>query len=329
MNDLADAAPFSDQSSGVIRQLKAKSHEADMIRAYILALSIVVLPSLAHAQSIDELQSRLSRAERDLRDLQAEVYRGAPRPRGPASDNILPNESAPLTQRVNDIEQSLRRLTGQVEELSHQISTLSSQLERMQKERAYDSGVGAAPDAPATGFVPAPDSDAQGAPRTLAPASGSLGTLRSSDAPPRPASSSAEPLPPPAPETNAQVQFDAGMKQLSTAQYEDARQSFRQYIDADPKAPRASEALYWSGDIAYSMQKKYDLAARDFAELIKRFPQSAEAPNGMLKLGLSLIALDQKKEGCAALAALPAKYPKAQEALLVRAKAESAKAACG
>jgi tol-pal system protein YbgF len=306
-----------------------ESHEADMVRAGIVALGIVILPAVAHAQSMEELQSRLSRAERDLRDLQSEVYRGAPRPRGPASDNLLPSESAPLTQRVNDIEESLRRLTGQVEELSHQVTTLSGQLDRLQKERAYDGVPGASTNVPPSEFIPAPsESDAQGAPRALAPASGSLGTLRSSDAPPRPASSDAVSHPRAPEAVNTEAQFDVAMKLLSTAQYENARQSFRQYIDADPKAPRASEALYWSGDIAYSMQKKYDVAARDFAELIKKFPQSAEAPNGLLKLGLSLIALDQKKEGCAALAALPAKYPKAQGALLARAKAESSKAGC-
>lgn len=296
-----------------------------MIRAGILALSIVALPQLAHAQSMEELQSRLSRAERDLRDLQSEIYRGAPRPRAVAPGDSAPAMEAPSFQRLNDLEESLRRLTGQVEEMSHQLSTLSNQLDRMQRERAYDSGANLA--APSSGFVPAPSDTSDGAPRALAPASGSLGTLRPSEStPPRPPSADA--ASPPTASIDSEAQFDAGMKQLSTAQYDNARQSFRNYIDADPKAPRASEALYWSGDIAYSMQKKYDVAARDFAELIKRFPQSAEAPNGMLKLGLSLIALDQKKEGCAALAALPAKYPKAQESLLARAKSESSRAAC-
>ena len=42
----------------------------------------------------------------------------------------------------------------------------------------------------------------------------------------------------------------------------------------------------------------------------------------MLKLGLALFELGQMKEGCAALAALPAKYPDASQAVATRAKAE-------
>jgi len=294
----------------------------------VMALSLCALATLgaptASAQSVDELQSRLQRMERDMRDLQAEVYRGNARPRSSGSAGETLPSLAPSPQRMDDLEEGLRRVTGQVEELSHQVNTLSQRLDRMEKERAYDNSrqsLGQNPGADTLAPRPLPPQSADNGPRALAPASGTLGTLPSS-----------APLPLAPPEAaNPEIQFDSAMKLLGRAQYEPARQGFRQYADGgNPKTPppRAAEALYWSGDIAYSMQKKYDVAARDFAELIKRFPKSPEAPNGMLKLGLSLIALEQKQEGCAALAALPAKYPKAQDAVLTRAKAESGKAGC-
>jgi TolA-binding protein len=49
----------------------------------------------------------------------------------------------------------------------------------------------------------------------------------------------------------------------------------------------------------------------------------------MLKLGLSLFQLGQKNEGCAALAALPAKYPQASPAIATRARNERRDAMCG
>ena len=61
-------------------------------------------------------------------------------------------------------------------------------------------------------------------------------------------------------------------------------------------------------NIAY-VQKDYPGAARAFAEEIKKYPSSPRAPESMLKLGQSLIAMNQKKEGCTTLGALTSKYP--------------------
>src|SRR5207237_3321287 len=113
---------------------------------------------------------------------------------------------------------------------------------------------------------------------------------------------------------------DAAMNLLSRARYDDASDAFRAFADAHPSEDRAADALYWTGDIAYSAKKDYPAAAHDFAELLKKYPKAQRAPDGMLKLGLALFELGQSKEGCAAVLALPAKYPDAAPALLTRAK---------
>ena len=123
------------------------------------------------------------------------------------------------------------------------------------------------------------------------------------------------PLPPPPPlnggrdNGDPKKQFAAAMNLLSRAQYTQAQQAFRMYADAYPDSADASEArCYWTNDIAYSTKKDYDEAAHDFVELIKKYPMAQRAPDSMLKLGLALLELGQTKEGCATLAALPAKY---------------------
>jgi TolA-binding protein len=62
---------------------------------------------------------------------------------------------------------------------------------------------------------------------------------------------------------------------------------------------------------------------------LKKYPKTERAPEGMLKLGLSLLSLGQQKEGCVALAALPKTYPNAAPAIAARAKTEAKNAACG
>jgi tol-pal system protein YbgF len=121
-------------------------------------------------------------------------------------------------------------------------------------------------------------------------------------------------------------QFQAGMNLLAKAQYDEARAAFRSFADSNAKDPQASLAVYWIGRIAY-VQKDYPGAAHAFAEVIKKYPASASAPESLLKLGQSLLASGQKKEGCTALGALKKKYPGASRNLVEQA-ASARKAAC-
>lgn len=113
------------------------------------------------------------------------------------------------------------------------------------------------------------------------------------------------------------MKFDSAMKLLARTQYDEARGAFRAFADSYPNDELAPQAVYWVGDIAY-VQKDYTAAARAFAEEIKKYPDSTRAPDSMLKLAQSLIAMGQKKEGCTTLAALPTKYPNASKAVVAR-----------
>ncbi|MEI9991147.1 MAG: tol-pal system protein YbgF [Rhizomicrobium sp.] len=237
-----------------------------------------------------------------------------------------------LNDKVRDLEDSVRNLTGQNEELSHRVTELNDKIDRQQKDFEYRLCAMAAqqlgtatgqgdPNAvpcpgsgPVAGVAPAPamPAPAEAAPPSeshLAPPPGVLGTL--------PAGSAATAPAPAAADDPNRAQFSAAMNLLAKARYDDARAAFRGFADANPQSDLAPQAVYWVGDIAY-VQKDYDNATRAFAEVIKKYPTSVRAPDSMLKLGLALIAAGQKKEGCTALAALPAKYPKASKSLLAQ-----------
>jgi tol-pal system protein YbgF len=250
---------------------------------------------------------------------------------------------AQLNQRVGDLEDSLRRLTGQMEQLGHRLNDINARIDRMQKDFDYKictmtaqqlgttadqnglpcGGAAAAP-LPQQGNA-APDVTVNpNAPRQLAPPPGILGQIPSN---------TAMPIPPPAsvanggtpPTTSNKPQFDAAMGKLSKGEYDEARAAFRSFADANPQDALASQAVYWVGAIAY-VQKDYPDAARAFVEEIKKYGTSARAPDSMLKLGQSLIAMKQKSQGCTTLDALPGKYPQASPNVLAQAK-EARKAA--
>lgn len=234
-----------------------------------------------------------------------------------------------LRQRNQDMESTIRRLTGQIEELDHRISEQNARMERLQKDFDYRLCKIAAMQM-ATSGDQAPLSCMGGESQPGMPAPPAAGPAASL-APPTGAGAAIH-LTPPGAQTAVQpsssanrARFDDAMKLLTHTQYDEARSAFRAFADAYPTDELAPQAVYWVGDIAY-VQKDYPAAARAFAEEIKKYPDSARAPDSMLKLGQSLIAMGQKQEGCTALGALPTKYPTASQSVIGHA-AEARKAA--
>ena len=241
-----------------------------------------------------------------------------------------------LNNRVRDLEDTIRHLTGENETLSHHVQELDDKLDRQRKDFEYrlcamaaqqlGAGTGqgdanavpcppaASGGGPSSYAAPPPDGSGEPpsprngeTPSALAPGPRVLGTLPADGPEPAPAPSS--------PGTSAE--FSAAMNLLAKARFDEARAAFRSFADTHPKDDLAPQAVYWVGDIAY-VQRDYGNATRAFAEVIKNYPTSSRAPDSMLKLGQALIASGQKKEGCTALAALPTKYPHATASVLAQ-----------
>ena len=315
------------------------------VAAVVLVVAVCSTP-LRAADDVDTLSDRLDRLERDIRDLQLEVYKGSPPPDdrddrpGPAPG---PQSSAGGGARIADLESSLRDLRGQVEQLTFLVKQLQQQAELQRNETNYRLGAleGGAPAgsiAPApSGTPPMATAPAGAAPRTvvtptggsggptpLAPGAGSqaagakpgtLGTVPTSAAPAGPAPA------------DPRGQYDSAMELLSKAQYTAAQTAFRAFVAANPTNELAGPAQYWVGDISFT-QKDYGGAAKAFADVLKRFPKTTKAPDAMLKLGLSLLELGQKNEGCTTLGALKAKYPTANASIIGRAAQRFKEAKC-
>jgi tol-pal system protein YbgF len=229
---------------------------------------------------------------------------------------------AELRQRISDLERALQQSTGQNEQLAHQIRDLTQRVEQERKDFDYklctlaaqqlgagaSSGEGGLPcdSAGAMAAITAPAG--QPAPP---PSGGTLGTL--------PAGA------PPA--EGVKSQYDEAMNLLARARYDEARAAFRGFADANPKDPLAPQAVYWVGNIAF-VQKDYAAAAQNFAEQIKKYPSSPQGAESMLKLGQSLIALGEKKEGCLTLGAIKSKYKQAPATILTQASSARAAASC-
>jgi tol-pal system protein YbgF len=123
------------------------------------------------------------------------------------------------------------------------------------------------------------------------------------------------------------AQYDQAMNLMSRAQYDEASAAFRAYADANPSdSDLAPQAIYWVANISF-IRQDYAPAARTFAEVIKKYPKSQRAPDAMLKLAQSFMAMGQKSEGCTTLGLIKSKYPDASPQTLGQA-ANLRKTAC-
>jgi tol-pal system protein YbgF len=312
-----------------------------------LASLLVFAPVAAHAQLFgpsDEEVARENAQDKGIQDLTSKTDQQEARIRA-------------LEDKVQGLTQSLTQATGANEELNHRIQVQNEKIDQMQKDFAYrlctlsaqqlGAGdamncaaagtqsasavppppgamqpgaslppIGAVPGGGAGGFSP----PANNAPITLSRPPGVLGTLPMGSGP---MGSGA-----PAPAAGNSAQYDQAMNLMSRAQYDEAQAAFRAYADANPDdADLSSQALYWVGNISY-VRQDYAPAARSFAEVIKKYPKSARAPDAMLKLAQSFMGMGQKTEGCTTLGLIKTKYPQANPQTLSQA-ASLRKTACG
>jgi tol-pal system protein YbgF len=121
--------------------------------------------------------------------------------------------------------------------------------------------------------------------------------------------------------------YKKSYEHILAGEYPSAEAGFRQHIESYPADPQAADARYWLGESLIG-QERYRDAAEVLLKAQKEFPKSKKAPDMLLKLGVSLAALDNKDVACATFAQVSKKYPKAAPALVERVSAEQAKAGC-
>lgn len=327
-----------------------------LIRAFSVALVLLAWAAApVGAQSdLRPLLDKIDRLERDLSVLQRQVYRGqAPStvPGTAADASLDSNVAVALQQRLNALENEMRNLTGKIEEQNFLASQTATRLERMQKdvelrftelEQKAQAGAGQ-PQAqapaqtqvtlPAAGAAPA---DAGGDKIVLRPPPGVLAppppeSPADRAAPARPAP--AVTLKPPAPVSaapgpaNPQDQYDQALGLLRANDFEGAEKAFQGFVAANPQHELAGNAQYWLGETHY-VRGDHQKAAVVFAEGYQKYPKSPKAADNLLKLGLSLSGMGQKKEACTTFARLAKDFPNTADSVKRRASAERQRLGC-
>ena len=121
--------------------------------------------------------------------------------------------------------------------------------------------------------------------------------------------------------------YQRAYNMLSKGNYEAAEVAFIKFIKDYSDHSLTSNAYYWLGESFY-VRKKYIQAAQNFAEGYKRFPKGSKASAQLLKLGISLYALNKNKEACSTFAKLNKEFTNLPLSISSRAKTYKEKLEC-
>src|SRR4029078_1920379 len=115
--------------------------------------------------------------------------------------------------------------------------------------------------------------------------------------------------------------YEAAYNNIITGNYERAEASFRMFLSAHPDDERASDAQYWLGESLFQ-RGKYRDAATEFLAGHNAYPTSPNAPDTLLKLGVSLAGMGERDAACQTYLKVLKQSPQASKSLRQRVAVE-------
>ena len=129
------------------------------------------------------------------------------------------------------------------------------------------------------------------------------------------------------PEASPEKQYDFATSFLKVGDYNTAERAFREFVLSNPEHDLAGNAQYWYAE-TFRIRQLYTDAASAYLEGYQKYPKSKKAPINLLKLGVSLVQIGEKDQGCLMIAGVQKQYPEANQSVLQKAKYEEKKFEC-
>lgn len=231
---------------------------------------------------------------------------------------------ARMEARLSALEQDVRVLTGQAEQIGFDvrqmrqrletaIRDMEMRLERLERQAGVTAGMPATP--PGTPAVPGLDAPPD------APVAGGL-VPRVPSPSDRDATAAA-----PLPGGDPQRQYAHAFGLLRAGDYDRAEAALAAFIARHPDDALSDNARYWLGETHY-VRGDYPAAAQAFLEAYQADTTGAKAPDSLLKLGMALARLDKRDEACAAFQQLERSQPEASATIRQKVQEERSRIGC-
>lgn len=260
-------------------------------------------------------------------------------------------------QRILQLEEQVRQLSGTIEELNFQLLQMQDQLRRMQEDnelrfqemeqRRSDAG-GTAPRVQPSDNASAGTADGSGdddfyaeiprvedgaqvrgqPPRNFGTITfDANGNATGAGVAEQPAGADGTTVAALPSGNSADELYRNSYEFILSGDYDTAEAGFRDLIARYPQGEHAPDAHFWLGEALLAQQKPRE-AAEVFLSASRDYPQSRKAPDTLFKLGVSMAAMNQRDVACATFAEVGQRYPQISDALKERIRQEQALASC-
>ena len=235
--------------------------------------------------------------------------------------------------KLNEIENQFRELTNKFEEVNFKLDKLSTRVTKIQSDtqlRFSDLENGAV-SSPQEKQVSLPGSskpqDFGAAPAyetTNLPKEQSINSVESAQTVITQEPQERESL---FPDKSPGEQYEFAVSFMKVGDYETAEFALKEFIDKNKDHDLAGSAQYWYGE-TFRIRQLYSDAATAYLDGYQNYPKSKKAPDNLLKLGITMVELGEKDQGCKMISGLKKEYPKASKSVLQKAQYEQKKFKC-
>jgi len=129
------------------------------------------------------------------------------------------------------------------------------------------------------------------------------------------------------PDDTPEKQYKFATSFLKVGDYSTAERAFREFVLTNSEHKLAGNAQYWYAE-TFRIRQLYTDAASAYLEGYQKYPKGEKAPINLLKLGVSMVQIGEKEQGCKMIEGVEKQYPKANQSVLQKAKYESKKFEC-
>ena len=309
-----------------------------LTRVSLIFTLIIFASYRVHAQDTELILQELQILQKDIKTLEKAVYSqpGTGMSSGKASNS---NDDV-LTQhllKLSDLEEQFKILTNNFEEVSFKLDKLSSRITKVQADNQLRfqelerSGLDQGTSTVSSGIIKLPGSgeaqDLGGVSDSDIASLEQVQKTQSVESVGTVVTETAQRTEKILPETSPEEQYKFAISFLKVGDYETAEFALREFVDVNPKHDLAGNAQFWYGE-TFRIRQLYQDAATAYLDGYQKYPKSKKAPRNLLELGVMMVQLGEKTQGCKMILGIKKQYPTASQSVIQRAEYNRKKFGC-
>jgi len=310
-----------------------------LTRVSLIFTLIIFASYRVHAQDTELILQELQILQKDIKTLEKAVY-SQPGTGMSSSGKTSNSNDDVLTQhllKLSDLEEQFKILTNSFEEVSFKLDKLSSRITKVQADNQLRfqelerSGLDQGTSTVSSGIIKLPGSgeaqDLGGVSDSDIASLEQVQKTQSVESVGTVVTETAQRTEKILPETSPEEQYKFAISFLKVGDYETAEFALREFVDVNSNHDLAGNAQFWYGE-TFRIRQLYQDAATAYLDGYQKYPKSKKAPRNLLELGVMMVQLGEKTQGCKMILGIKKQYPTASQSVIQRAEYNRKKFGC-